>query len=156
MLGFLVDNTYVVTGDQVLKTRSSNNPLAFLWTLIVLLLLADLFLCSYEAEFVQNLLRDKNNKNNKDNQNKNKNKPRAVPFNHTYKFNDDILSISNQNFHNFISASYLDILLSIDSNDRLTTTYMTKVMTSILLSSTFLFYVTMNHFHLLMMCISSS
>jgi hypothetical protein len=34
MLGFLVDNIYVVFGDE---TRSSNNPLAFLWALIVLL-----------------------------------------------------------------------------------------------------------------------
>jgi hypothetical protein len=32
MLGFLVDNTYVAFGD-----KPSNNPLAFLWALIVLI-----------------------------------------------------------------------------------------------------------------------
>jgi hypothetical protein len=49
-------------------------------------LLADLFLYTYEAEFVQKLLRGKNRK-------------LAVSFNHTYK---DALSINNHNFHNYV------------------------------------------------------
>jgi hypothetical protein len=106
MLGFLVDNVYV----QSLETRSSssNNPLAFLWALIVLLyrpvrsyvdtsdhyvdpsdhyvdqslsapLLADLFLYSYEDN----------------------NKILAMSFNHTFRYIDDVLSINNHNFHNY-------------------------------------------------------
>ena len=82
-------------------------------------ILADLFLYSYEAEFVQKLLRDKNKK-------------LVVSFNLTYRYIDDVLSINNYNFHNYVhliyleeldikdttesdrSASYLDILLNID------------------------------------------
>jgi hypothetical protein len=81
---------------------------------------------TYEAEFVQKLLRDNNKK-------------LAVSFNHTFKYIDDVLSINNHNFHNSVhliypdeleikdatesdkSASYLDILLNIDPNGRLTT-----------------------------------
>jgi hypothetical protein len=55
MLAFFVDNIYVVLGDQVFQqyvgipkgTKCAPS-------------LADLFLYSYEAEFVQILLRDKN------------------------------------------------------------------------------------------------
>jgi hypothetical protein len=90
------------------------------------MLLTDLFLYSYEAEFVQELLRD-----NK--------KELAVCFNHTFRYIDDVLSINNHNFHNYVhviypdeleikdttesdkSASYLHILLNIDFNGRLTT-----------------------------------
>jgi hypothetical protein len=62
-----------------------------------------------------------------------------VSFNHTFRYIDDVLSINNHDFHNYVhliysdeldikdttesdkSASYLDILLNIDSNGRLTT-----------------------------------
>jgi hypothetical protein len=57
MLGFLVDNIYVVFGDQVFQ-ESVCIPMGTNCAP----LLADLFLYSYEAEFVQKLLRD-NNKN---------------------------------------------------------------------------------------------
>ena len=113
MLGFLVDNIYVVFGDQVFQqtvgipTGTKCAPL-----------LTDLFLYSYEAEFVQKLLRDNNKK-------------LAMSFNHTFRYIDDVLSINNH-FHNYVhliypddleikdtaesdkSASYLDILLNID------------------------------------------
>ena len=73
-----------------------------------------------------------------------KTKKLAVSFNHTFWYIDDVLSINNHNFHNYvhliypdeleikdtiesdISASYLDILLNIDSNGRLTTTLYDK------------------------------
>jgi hypothetical protein len=126
-------------------------------------LLADLFLYSYEAEFVQKLLQDHKKK-------------LAVSFNHTFKYIDDVLSINNYNFHNYVhliypdeleikdtaesdkSASYIDILLNIDSNGRLTTSlhYMTNVMILTLQLSTFSFYVVTYHFHLLMVCMSPS
>jgi hypothetical protein len=52
-------------------------------------LFADLFLYSYEAEFVQKLLRDENGK-------------LAV----SYRYIDDVLSINNYNFHNYVHLIY--------------------------------------------------
>jgi hypothetical protein len=46
-------------------------------------LLADLFLYSYEAEFIHKLLHEKN-------------KPLAVAFNSIFRFIDDVLSINNE------------------------------------------------------------
>ena len=84
-----------------------------------------------EYFMLQKLLRDKNKK-------------LAVSFNLTYRYIDDVLSINNHNFHNYVHliypddleikdttesdrcASYLDILLNIDSNGRLTTTLYDK------------------------------
>jgi hypothetical protein len=57
MLGFLVDNIYVVFGDQVFQ-QSVGIPMGTNCAR----LLADLLLYSYEAEFVQKLLQD-NKKN---------------------------------------------------------------------------------------------
>jgi hypothetical protein len=111
MLGFLVDNIYVVFGDQVFQ-QSVGIPIGTNCAP----LLADLFLYSYEPEFVQKLLRDNNKK-------------LAVSFNHTFRYIDNVLSIINHNFHSYVdliypdeleikdttesekSASYLDILL---------------------------------------------
>jgi hypothetical protein len=59
MLGFLVDNIYVVFGDQVVQ-QSIGIPMGPNCAP----LLADLSLYSYEAEFVQKLLRAKNEKKN--------------------------------------------------------------------------------------------
>jgi hypothetical protein len=78
------------------------------------------------SEFVQKLLQDNIKK-------------LAVSFNHTFRYIDDVLSINNHNFQNYVhliypdeleikdttesdrSSSYLDILLNIDPNGRLTT-----------------------------------
>ena len=114
-------------------TMSSNNLLVFLWVLIVPPYLKTYFhIHTIEAEFVQKLLRDKNKK-------------LAVSFNFTYRYIDDVLSIYNNNFHSYVHliypdeleeikdttesdrcASYLDILLNIDSDGRLTTTLYDK------------------------------
>ena len=143
MLGFLGDNIYVVFGDQVFQ-QTVGIPMGTNCAP----LLADLFLHSYEAEFVQKLLRDNNKK-------------LAVSFNHTFRYIDDVLSINNHNFHNYVHliypdelevkdttesekpASYLDILLNIDSNGRLTSSLYDK-------------HDDFDHFHLLMVCISPS
>jgi hypothetical protein len=63
-----------------------------------------------------------------------------MSFNQTFRYIDDVLSINNHNFHNYVhliypdeldiknttksdkSASYLDIFTYTDSNGRLTTT----------------------------------
>ena len=89
-------------------------------------LLADLFLYSYDAEFIQGLLK------------KNENKP-ARSFNFTFHYIDDLLSLNNYRLGDFVdhiypmeveikdttdtyrSASYLDLHLEIDSEGRLRT-----------------------------------
>jgi hypothetical protein len=88
MHGFLVDNIYVVIGDQVFQQSvdiSMGTNCAPL--------LADVFLYSFEAEFVQKLLRDNNKK-------------LAVSFSHTFRYIDDVLSINNHNFHNYVRLIY--------------------------------------------------
>jgi hypothetical protein len=85
MLDFLVDNIYVVFGDQVFK-QSVDIPMGINWAP----LFADLFLYSYEAQCIQKLLRDKI-------------KQLAMSFSHTYRYIDDVLHVSgsNHNFHNY-------------------------------------------------------
>jgi hypothetical protein len=58
MLGFLVDDICVVFGDQFFQ-QSIGIPMGTNYAP----LLADLFLYSHEAEFVQKLLRDNDKKN---------------------------------------------------------------------------------------------
>ena len=121
MLDFLIDNIYVVFGDQVFQ-QTVGIPMGTNCAP----LLADLFLYSYEAEFIQKLVREKN-------------KTLAVAFNSTFRYIDDVLSINNVNFHSYVnsiypceleikdttdsdmSVSYLDILLEKDSDGNLTT-----------------------------------
>ena len=121
MLEFLIDNIFVVFGNQVFQ-QSVGIPMGTNCAP----LLADLFLYSYEAEFIQKLLREKK-------------KSLAVAFNSTFRYIDDVLSINNNDFHSYVdsiypneleikdttessmSASYLDILLNIDINGKLTT-----------------------------------
>jgi len=56
-------------------------------------LLADLFLHSYEAEFVQELLRRGEKK-------------LAQSFNYTFRCIDDVLSLNNKNFSNYLHLIY--------------------------------------------------
>jgi hypothetical protein len=88
--------------------------------------LEDLFLYSYEAEFIQKLLHEKK-------------KSLAVAFNSTFRYIDDVLCINNSQFHSYvnsiypneleikdttecsISASHLHVLLKLDSNGKITT-----------------------------------
>ena len=88
-------------------------------------LLADLYLYSYEAEFIQGLLKRGN----------------AQSFNFTYRYIDDVLSLNNANFSDYLhaiypeeleikdttdssnSASYLDLRLDIDGTNLCTKIY---------------------------------
>jgi hypothetical protein len=97
MLGFLVDITYVVFGDQVFQ-----QSVGILMGTNCAPLLPELFLYSYEAEFVQKLLRDKNTPNPP--------KTLALSFIHSYWFIDGVLSISNHNFHKYVHLIYPDEL----------------------------------------------
>jgi hypothetical protein len=83
MLGFLVDNIYEVFGDQIFQ-----QSIGISMGTNCAPLLTDLFLYSYEAEFV---LQD-NNKN----------------LNHTFRYIDDVLLINNHNFHNYVHLIYPD------------------------------------------------
>jgi hypothetical protein len=120
MLGFLVDNIYVVFGDQVFQ-QSVGIPMGTSCAP----LLADLFLCSYGAEFVRKLLRDNGRR-------------LAVSFGRAFGCIDGVLSVGSHRFHNYVhliypdeleikdttgsgrSASCLDVLLGVGSNGGLT------------------------------------
>ena len=112
MLEFLVDIFVVFAGkvfQQIISIPMGTNCAP---------LLADMFLYSNEAEFVQSLLSAGK-------------KRLASQFNFTYRYIDDVLSINNPDFENYLgqmyppaleikdttesktSASYLDLLLSI-------------------------------------------
>ena len=89
-------------------------------------LLADLFLYSYESEFLQKLVKDKKIHE-------------ARAFNFTYRYIDDVLSINNSRFAEFLpliyhpelevkettdaasSASFLDLYLEFDDSGQLST-----------------------------------
>jgi hypothetical protein len=89
-------------------------------------LLADLFVYSYESEFLQKLV-------------KYKKIYEARTFHFTYRYIDDVLSINNSRFAEFLpliypseleikettdtasSASFLDLYLEFDDNDQLST-----------------------------------
>ena len=94
-------------------------------------LLADIFLYSYEAEFILSLLSTGRER-------------LASQFNFTYRYIDDVLSINNPDFENYLSqmyppeleikdtterntsASYLDLLLSIGRDGQLHTSLYDK------------------------------
>jgi hypothetical protein len=56
-------------------------------------LLTDLFLYSYEAEFIQKLQQEKK-------------KSLAVAFNLTFRYIDDVLSINNDQFRSYVDLIY--------------------------------------------------
>ena len=126
MLEFLVDNIFVVFGGKVFQ-QIVGIPMGTNCAP----LLADIFLYSYEAEFIQSLLSTGKKK-------------LASQFNFTYRYIDDVLSINNPDFENYLgqmypaeldikdttesntSASNLDLLLSIESDGQLRTSLYDK------------------------------
>ena len=126
MLEFLVDTIFVVFGgnvfQQIVGIPMGTNRAH---------LLADIFLYSCEAEFIQSLLSTGK-------------KQLASQFNFTYRYIDDVLSINNPDFENYLgqmyptelaiedttesitSASYLDLILSIESDGQLRTSLYDK------------------------------
>ena len=123
MLNFLVDNIFVEFGGQVYQ-QTIGIPMGTNCAP----LLADLYLYSYEAEFMQGLL-------------KRGQKKLAQSFNYTYRYIDDVLSLNNSTFSDHLhsvypdeldikdttesshSASYLDLLLEIDNTKLCTRLY---------------------------------
>jgi hypothetical protein len=121
MLEFLIDNIFVIFGECVFQ-QTVDIPMGTNCAP----LLADLFLYSYEADFIQGLL-------------KKNEKKLARSFNFTFHYTDVVLSLNNSRFGDFVdriypieldikdttdtdrSASYLDLYLEIDSKERLRT-----------------------------------
>ena len=121
MLEFLIDNIFVIFCGRVFQ-QTVGIPMGTNCAP----LLADLFLYSYEAYFIQRLL-------------KKNEKKLARSFNFTFHCIDDVLSLNNSRFGDFVdriypieleikdttytdrSASYLDLHLEIDSEGRLRT-----------------------------------
>ncbi|KAK3103790.1 hypothetical protein FSP39_021919 [Pinctada imbricata] len=116
MLNFLIDNIYMVFGRKVFQ-QIVGSPMGT----NCVPLRADIFLYLYEAEFVQSLVSEGN-------------RYVASNFNFTYRYIDDVLSINNPKFADYLSriypselevkettetnnsASYLDIMLSYDAD----------------------------------------
>ena len=88
MLEFLVDNIFVVVAgrvfQQIIGIPMSTNCVPFL---------DDTFLYSYEAEFIQSLLSTGR-------------KRLASQFNFTYRYIEEVLSINNPDFDNYLSQIY--------------------------------------------------
>ena len=121
MLDFLIDNIFVMFGgcifQQIVGIPMGTNfaPLP-----------VDLFLYSHEADFIQGLLKENEKK-------------LAWSFSFTFRYIDDVLSLNNSRFGDVFhriypieleikyiidtdrSASYLDLLLEIDSEEYLRT-----------------------------------
>ena len=115
MLKFLIDNIFVIFGGHVFQ-QTVGIPMGTNCAP----LLSVLFLYSYDTDFIQGLLK------------KNK-KKLARSFNFTFRYIDDVLSLNNSRFGDFVdriypieleikdstdtdtSASYLDLHLEIDS-----------------------------------------
>jgi hypothetical protein len=88
MLEFLIDSIFVSFGgtlfQQVVGIQMGTNCVP---------LLADLFLYSYESEFLQKLVNDKKIHE-------------ARAFNFTYRYIDDVLSINDSRFAEFLPLIY--------------------------------------------------
>ena len=102
MLDFLIDNIFVSFGgilfQQVVGIPMGTNCAP---------LVADLFIYSYESEFLQKLVKDKKIRE-------------ARAFNFTYRYNDDVLSINNSRFAEFLPLIYPRIIVLKNKYKKLT------------------------------------
>ena len=128
MIELLVDNIYVRFGGQLFR-QMVGIPMGTNCAP----LFADLFLYSYENEFLEKLVKEGKRK-------------LARRFNLSYRYIDDLICFNNKRFKEFISdiypkqltisettestsvASYLDLLFTRDRSNNITTNLMTNVM----------------------------
>jgi hypothetical protein len=127
MLEFLIDNIFAMLGGRVFQ-QTVGIPMCT----NCIPLLADLFLYSYDGDIIEGLL-------------KKNEKKLARSFVFTFRYIDDVLSLNNSRFGDFVvsiypieleikkphiqigrSASYLDPHLEIDSEGRLRTKHYDK------------------------------
>ena len=87
MLEFLIENIFVIFGGRVFQ-QTVGTPMGTQCAP----LLADLFLLSHEADFIQGLL-------------KKNEKKLARSFNFTFRYIDDVLSLNNSRFGDLLIAS---------------------------------------------------
>ena len=99
MLEFLIDNIFVEFGGHIFR-QTVGIPMGTNCAP----LLADLFLYSYEAECMQSLL-------------KKGEKVLARSFNFTYRYIDDVLSLNNSRFSDYLDQIYPDELEIKDTTD---------------------------------------
>ena len=88
MLGYLIDNIFVEFDGRIFQ-QTTGIPMGTNCAT----LLADLFLYSYETEFVQSLPRAGK-------------KHLAQQFNFTYGYIDDVLSLKNTKFAEYLECIY--------------------------------------------------
>ena len=118
MLEFLIDNIFVIFGGRVFQ-QTVGMPMGTNCAPLP----TDWFLYSYEADFIEGLL-------------KKNEKKLGRSFNFMFRYIDDVLSLNNSRFGDFVdriypieleikntidtdrSASYLDLHLKIDSEGR--------------------------------------
>ena len=118
MLDFLIDNIFVEFGGRIFQ-QTIGIPMGTNCAP----LLADLFLYSYEAEFINGLMQKGEKK-------------LAQSFNFSFRYIDDVLSLNNNRFKDYLhliypseleikdttntdnSASYLDLFLEIDKDGK--------------------------------------
>ena len=99
MLDFLIDNIFVLFCGRVFQQTvgismgTNCTPL-----------LADLFLDAYEADFLQGLLKHKDRK-------------LAQNFNSSFRYIDDVLSVSNSRFGDYLHRIYQNELEVKDTTD---------------------------------------
>ena len=126
MLEFLIDNVVVIFGERVFQ-QTVGIPMGTNCAPP----LADLFFYSYEADLIQGLLKKNENK-------------LARSFNFMFRYIDEVISLNNSRFGDFVDrtyriefkikditdtdtyASYLDRHLEIDSDGRLRTKHYDK------------------------------
>jgi hypothetical protein len=99
MLEFLIDNICAMFGGRVFQ-QTVGIPMST----NCVPLLADLFFYSYEADFIQGLLKKSEKK-----------LPRS--FNFTFRYIDDVISLSNSRLGNFVDRIYpieLEIILILE------------------------------------------
>ena len=104
MLEFLIDNIFVTFGGQIFQ-QTTGIPMGTNCAP----LLADLYLYSYEAEFMEGLVRDGN-------------KNMAKSFNFTFRYIDDVLSINNSSFGDYLPLIYPAELEIKDTTESVTST----------------------------------
>ena len=94
MIGFLVDNIFVQFGGRLFQ-QTVGIPISTNWAP----LLADLFIYSYEADFLDGLLKEKQKK-------------LAHSFNFSFRYFDDVLCLNSSRFEDLLHLIYLYIYKS--------------------------------------------
>ena len=154
IIEFLIDNIFVRFGGRLFR-QMTGIPMGTSCAL----LLVDHFLCSYENEFLDNMIRSGHRR-------------LATSFNLWYRYTDDLIVFNNKKFLDYLKeiypsqltvekanksdhlADYLDLTFIIDSGGKLSTMTNVMILTSTL--SIFHSFPATYHLALLIVCIFHS